>query len=148
MMSVSVSSSAPCTSLEVFQASFWTMCWPTPLRLARPSLTQLGVLLLDQAFAAIGSKVDVSPGSLSPLSTVFLLHFALHNTVGFTRVLCTAEAVTFNVPKYFHCHVNTFIPKYTAESNSSWELLFYIYIILKHWVSEVCLRNIIMSTEG
>lgn len=58
-----VSSSAPCTSSAVSLASFWMMCWPTLLLLARLFLPQLYVLLLDQASVAIGSKVDVSPGS-------------------------------------------------------------------------------------
>ncbi|KAA8583459.1 hypothetical protein FQN60_014667, partial [Etheostoma spectabile] len=55
------------------------MCWPTPLRPARPFLTQLSVLLLGRAFAAIGSKVDVSPGSQKKPSTLSLLLFALRD---------------------------------------------------------------------
>ena len=83
---LSVSSSAPCTSLEVFRASFWTMCWPTPLRPARPFLTQLCVLLLGRASAAIGSKVDAPPGSQKTASTLSLLLFAPCDLVRYTGV--------------------------------------------------------------
>lgn len=121
---LSVSSSAPCTSSEVFQASFWTMCWPTPLRPARHFLTQLCVLLLGQAFAATGSKVDVSPGSQNHLITFFLLLFAQHDLVRYTEVLSAQWnsfiwLCSYFFPKYFHCHVNIIFLKCTAKSYSS-----------------------------
>lgn len=85
--SLLISSSVLCTSLEVFLALFWMMCWPTLLPPARPFLTPSRVLLLAPGFAAIGSTVDVWPGSQDHQSRLFLLLSALNLPVCYPGVL-------------------------------------------------------------
>lgn len=72
------SSQVPCTSTEDFRALSWMMCWPTPLHPAWRFQTPLHVLLLVLEFAAIGSEVDVCPGSQNHRNRLFLLLFALN----------------------------------------------------------------------
>lgn len=76
-----------CTSMEVFLALFWMMCWPTLLHRARPFLTPSRVLLLAPGFAAIGSTVDVWPGSQDHQSRLFLLLSALNLLVCYPGAL-------------------------------------------------------------
>lgn len=86
-VSLLISSPVPCTSMEVFLALFWMMCWPTLLHPARPFLTPSRVLLLAPGFAAIGSTVDVWPGSQDHQSRLFLLLSALNLLVCYKGAL-------------------------------------------------------------
>lgn len=85
--SLLISSPVLCTSMEVFLAPFWMMCWPTLLHPARPFLTPSRVLLLAPGFAAIGSSVDVWPGSQDHQSRLFLLLSALNLPVCYPGAL-------------------------------------------------------------
>lgn len=150
----SVCSSVPCTSLEVFQASFWMMCWPTPLRPAWPSLTQICVLLLGRAFAAIGSKVDVFPGSQNHLRTLFLLLFALHDLVCHSRLFSWFFSVrlllSLQIFSLTYQHISPKTCSTITHKCCSQEVYpsMRVIIILEDLASEVCLHIIMIGTEG
>lgn len=74
-------------------------CWPTLLHPAEPSWTPLHVPLLGRAFAAIGSKVDVLPGSPNHLGRFLQPHSA---PTGLVR----HWTVSF-LPKYVHISPET-----------------------------------------
>lgn len=108
----SLPSSVPCTSSEVFRASFWTTCWPTPRRPARLFPTRLCAPLLGWDFAAFGSTADVFPGSRRHRSRFFLLLFAPGDLVrepglldGIQQLICICYFLSF-LKSFFCCHVN------------------------------------------
>lgn len=155
---LSVSSSAPCTSLEDFRASFWTTSWPTPLRPARPFLTQPCVPLLDQVSAVTGAKINVSPGRPNHLTRCCLLLFALHDPVRHPGLLLPGRVFVIHPCLWLslslslsfmstlcvnvhHNHTGLLAPK---------RPIFFMkcLIIRKYLASEVSLHNIIMGTEG
>lgn len=98
------SSAVLCTSMEDFQALSWMMCWPTPLHPAWRLLTPSRVLQLVLEFAAIGSAVDVCPGSQNHRSRLFLLLFALNPLVCYPWALTPTIYVLHS--KYFDCRVS------------------------------------------
>lgn len=91
------------------------MCWPTPLHPASPFRTPWHVLLPLLEFAAIGSAVDVCPGSQNHRSRLFLLIFAFNLSVCYPWALTPTISLPY---KYFDCPASIFFRKALLSGGS------------------------------
>lgn len=111
--SLLMSSSVLCTFTGGFLVLFWMMCWSTLLHPAWPFLTPSRVLPLALEFAAIGSTVDVWPGSQDQLSRSLLLLSALNLPVCYPGALTPTVYLLHS--KYFDCPLSIFSGKHCSQ---------------------------------